>query len=68
MKNFKKVTCIIGVIILVGLYLLSLISAIYYKEGFHNIFKASIYNSVVVPVLVYAMLLMYRVLSKKKED
>lgn len=68
MKNFKKIACIIGVIILVGLYLLSLISAIFYKEGFQNIFMAAIYSTFVVPVVLYAMMLIYRVLNKNNED
>lgn len=67
MKNFKKVICIIGVIILIALYLLSLISAIFYKEGFHQIFMAAVYSTFIVPVLMYAILLMHKLL-KKSED
>lgn len=67
MKNFKKIACIIGVIILVGLYLLSLISAIFYKQGFQKIFNAAIYSTFIIPVLLYAMMLIYKVLSKKED-
>lgn len=64
MDKFKKIVCIIGVVILVGLYALTLISAIFYKEGFQNIFMAAVYSTFVIPVFLYAMMLIYKVLKK----
>lgn len=68
MEKVKRIVCIVGVVVLICLSILMLISAIFYNQGFENVFKASLYSVVVVPVLIYAFLLMTKVLSRKNED
>lgn len=68
MKNLKKIGCIIVAIILVGLYLLTLISGIFYKQGFQNIFNAALYSTFILPVLLYVMIWMYKILNKKDTE
>ena len=68
MKNFKKIVCILGVVILVGIYILALISAIFNKEGSNGLFMAAIYSTVVIPAFMYAILLLHKVLSKRNNN
>lgn len=67
MDKFKKIICIIGVVLLVGLYALTLVAAIFYKEGFDKIFNAALYSTFVIPAFMYAMLLIYKILGGNKD-
>ncbi|MCR5836154.1 MAG: hypothetical protein K6G88_06600 [Lachnospiraceae bacterium] len=65
MDKLKRIACIIGVVLILSMYLITLISAIFYKKGLENLFMASAWCTIVVPVFIYAMLLIARVLSPK---
>ena len=68
MDKLKRIVCIVGVIALVSLYLITLFSAIFYKKGLHNLFMASAYSTVVIPVFLYAMMLVAKVLVPKNDE
>lgn len=79
MERMKRIICLIGVIFLLGLYLTTLISAFFTTPATAGLFKACIFSTIVIPILLYAYLLIYRVLknsnshqdknkSKKAED
>lgn len=53
MKKFKRVLALIGVVILVGLYLSTLFCAIFATENMMNMLMASIYASVIIPLLIW---------------
>lgn len=68
MKKIKRILALTGVVILVSLYLLTLISsftATPYRAAF---FQASVYATIIIPVLLYGYMLIYRVLKKDKEE
>lgn len=59
----------IGVLFLVGLYLTTIIAAFTASPASSGLFAASIYATIVIPVLLWAYSLLYRILNKKnKED
>lgn len=69
MKKLKRILAWIGIIVLLGLYLTTFLLGILGNESTKDLLLASIVCTVVVPVLLYAMLLVARVLSgSKKED
>lgn len=67
MKKAKQILAIIGIILLVGLYLSTLFCAISSSDNFMNLLMASIYATVVIPILIWAYTFIYH-LIKKKDD
>lgn len=75
MKKVKQILAIIGCILLVALYVSTLVFALIGSENTMNFFWASVYATVVVPVLIWAYGFIYRLLKNhystdkdKKED
>lgn len=71
MKKLKRILAILGVIVLVGLYLTTLILAICGNPKTMNAFIASVVATAVIPVLLWAYSMIYRLLkehySKRKD-
>ena len=65
MKKAKRILAIVGIIVLVGLYLTTLACAIFAKENVMNLLMASVYATVVIPVLIWAYSLIYKLMNKK---
>ena len=65
MKKIKQILALAGVIILIGLYLLTLLSSITDNPNSMNYFAASIVATVMIPVLLWAYSFIYRLLSGK---
>ena len=68
MKKVKQILALLGAVLLVGMYVLTLISGILATPQTGNLFRACIYCTVTVPCLLYGFELIYRVLKKKQED
>ncbi|MCD8104441.1 MAG: hypothetical protein LUF35_05440 [Lachnospiraceae bacterium] len=69
MEKLKRVAAMAGVILLAGMYVVTLILGLTASPATQNMLMASIVCTVVVPVLLYAMMLVARVLgSSDKED
>ncbi len=60
MKNFKKAMALIGVIILVGLYLSTLVFAFIDTSTSFMYFKISVAATIFFPVILYVMTLFYK--------
>lgn len=63
MKKTKQILAVIGIILLVGLYLTTLILAVLGKE-FFQLFMASIISTIMIPVLIWAYTFVYKLLKK----
>lgn len=61
--NLKRFGALIGVFLLVSMYLTTLLLAIFGSPDTLNMFKASIFATVLIPVLLYAYIMIYRFLS-----
>lgn len=68
MKKIKRVFALISAILLAGMYLSTLVFALMKNENASNMLMASIICTVIVPVLLYAYTLMYRVLNRRREE
>lgn len=67
MKKTKQLLAILGIILLAGLYVSTLIFAFLDRSESMGLLKASIAATILVPVLIYAYTLIYK-LTKKDDD
>ncbi|OYP44919.1 hypothetical protein CG709_03945 [Lachnotalea glycerini] len=64
-KKIKQILAMVGVIFLVGLYVMTFIFALIKSPNSTNLFKASFYATIVIPILIYAYKLIFNYLKKK---
>ena len=60
MKKLKQILAITGIIVLLGIYVLAFVFALIKSPGAESILMAALYSTVIVPVLLYAILLVYK--------
>lgn len=73
MKKTKRILAIVGIAVLLGLYITTLLLALFNSGAAFNMFKACLYATFVLPVLLYAYSFIYKLLKNnyskdKKED
>ena len=64
MKKTRQILASIGLIILVGMYVATIICALSANENFMSMLMASIYASAVIPVLIWAFTFIYKLVKK----
>ena len=64
----KRIMAIIGIIILVGLYITTLLLAIFGNEHTNSWFMACIAATVIVPVMMWVYSWLYKLLKKDVAD
>lgn len=64
MKKIKRILAIIGCILLISMYVITIVLAITDDPNTMNAFRASIYCTIIVPVLIWAYNFIYRLLKK----
>ena len=64
MKKIKQILAILLAIFLAGLYITTLVMAIIDHSETQNMLKASIFATVVIPVLIWTYTLIYKLLKK----
>lgn len=68
MKKTKRILALIGVVLLAGMYVSTLVFALMKHENASNMLMASILCTVIIPVLLYAYTLIYRVLNRRNNE
>ena len=69
MKKFRQILAILGIILLAGMYIATIVCALSASENFMNMLMASIYATIVIPVLIWAITFIYKLAKKEyKED
>lgn len=63
MKIIKRILALIGVLVLVGLYVATIVCALSANENFMDMLMASIYASVIIPVLLWAYTFVYKLIK-----
>ena len=63
MKKFKRIAALTIVILWAALIIVTLITAFIDNETAHTLFKGLIFTDIVLPVVAYAMMLVYKYLS-----
>ena len=67
MKSSKRIFALIGIILLAVLYITTLVLAFIDPSPEKVYFKAGLFLCVVVPVLLYAYILVYKYLRDKRK-
>lgn len=65
MKKTKRILALIGAALLVLLYLSTLFTAVFCTKATAGFFKASVYCTILVPLILYGYLLVSRVFRSK---
>lgn len=68
MKKRKQILAWIGIILLVAMYLCTLIFSLMKSDAAYGLFRASVACTIIIPVLLYAYILIYRVLNKNNDN
>ena len=68
MKRVKKVVAAILCVALIGLYVATFVLSLLDSENARNLLTASVYMTVVVPVVLYAMALVAKVLGGNEQE
>ena len=68
MKKIKQILALIGVVLLVCMYAATLIFALIDSPAASGLFKASVAATILVPVLLYAFILVARLLKNHNYD
>lgn len=66
--NLKRILALLGIAVLVGIYLVSLVLAFIDHPMKSSMMYASLYATVVIPVLIYAFLFIAKLLNKDKDE
>jgi len=64
----QRILAIVGVVLLVALYVITLLSAIFTTPATKGLFMACIFSTVAIPVMLYGYILVYRALKNKSND
>ena len=67
-KKVKQILAIIGIVVLVGLYVSTIVCALSSSDNFMNLLLASVYATVIIPVLIWAYSFTYKLLKKDRDD
>ena len=65
MQKLRRILALLGVVILVGMYLVTLVFALSSSPNATNMLMASIACTVIIPCLLYGMILIARVLGTR---
>jgi len=70
LKKIKQAAAIVMCVLLVGMYVASFVAAIFAKPQAHGLFMASVGMTIMIPLLLYAYTIIYRVIHPEvhKED
>ncbi len=68
MKKAKRILALVGALLLICMYVCTLIFALIDSPAASGLFKASVAATILVPVLLYAYILIARLLSKTDDD
>ena len=68
MKKLKRILALIGVILLAALYVSTLVFALMDSPAAGGMFRASVAATILVPVLLYAYIMIARLLKERRQD
>ena len=68
MKKVKQILAILGIVVLLSLYVITLVCAIVDNSNTMRMFQASIVASFIIPVLIWAYSFVYKMVRKNHEQ
>ncbi|HHX55406.1 MAG TPA: hypothetical protein GX705_03565 [Clostridiales bacterium] len=67
MKKLTRISAIIGVILLLSIYVITFVSSLVDSPFAHSLFKASLFSTFAIPVFIYGMMLVYRLIKEQND-
>ena len=67
MNKVKRISATIALILIVSMNLILLISAIFASEKAPGLFLASIFSTVVIPIMIYGFFTIYKMVHKNDQ-
>ena len=68
MEKTKRVLAIIGIVFLLGSYITTLVASLMHSEFAKNLFVASLFCSLAVPLILYGYMLIYKYFSNRDKQ
>ena len=68
MKKVKQILAILGIVLILGVNVLLLVTAGSASEGDMNAFNAALVTVILVPVLLWIYLYIFKLMKKRSED
>jgi len=68
MKNLKRIAALLAVVLWVVMLLVTLVVAFIDTPECNALFRGLMITDIVFPIVIYAMMLVYRILVKRSED
>ena len=68
MDKLRRIFAAAGAVVLLGMYLLTFISAILATPATHALFLGSLSATIIIPIFLYAYTLIYKMVYKKKDE
>lgn len=68
MKKMKQILALLGVLLLLAMYGSTMVFALLDHPNASGMLMASIYCTIIVPVFLYAVLLVAKVIKQKNEE
>lgn len=68
MNKVKRISAIIGIVAILSLYLISFLLAIFASDKAPGLFMASVFCTVIIPIMIYCFIAVYNRVHKKPEE
>ena len=68
MDKLRRIFAAAGAVVLLGMYLLTFISAILATPATHALFLGSLSATIIIPIFLYAYTLIYKMVYKEKDE
>ncbi len=68
MKNIKRIAALVGAILLLGMFVLLCGSAFFATPESAALFNASLFSIMAVPLFLFAIILVYRLVKDRSND
>ncbi|HEY8499727.1 MAG: hypothetical protein GX059_06535 [Clostridiales bacterium] len=63
----KRIGAIIGIAAILSLYVFSFIIGVFFSDKYPGLFMASVFLAVIVPIIVYCLVTVYKNVHRKNE-
>ncbi len=60
MNKVKRIASVIGILLILSMYVISLLAAIFIKELAEGLFLSAIFSTVAIPIMIYGFIEVYK--------
>jgi hypothetical protein len=67
MNKVKRIAAIVGIVLIASMYLVSLLSAFFATKYSNGLFLASVFSTIVIPIIIWWYITIYKWVHKNDE-